>query len=114
MSEAGDADPTGHIFDFFKHLMTLSLVSIGGVFGLISGKNGAAITTPMIILIVGLLGLTGVFGLTGMTTITTAELKRQSIDADLLKRLLQYQHVATGLLSIGVGAFLFAFLKVLP
>ncbi len=111
---ASERDPLARIYDFFKHLMTLSLFSIGGVFGLIGGKNGDNITTPMILLIVGLFGLAAWTGLSGLTTITSVELKQEPVDAKLLKKLLMHQTAGMTLLSIAVGAFLYAFLKVLP
>ena len=111
---ASDRDPLARVYDFFKFLTTLSLISIGGLFGLINGHNGANIGKWMVLLAVGLLGLAAITSFAALTTITTAEMKVKAADPPLLKQLLMSQHIASGLLSVGVGAFLYAFLKVLP
>ncbi len=108
-----DRDPLARVYDFFKFLTTLSLISIGGMFGLINGKNGANISMWMIVLVVVLLGLAAITSFSALTTITTTDLKKTA-GPPLLKQLLMSQHIASALLSLGVGAFLYAFLKVLP
>jgi hypothetical protein len=113
LATASHHDPLARVYDFFKFLTTLSLISLGGMFGLMNGKNGANINVWMIVLVVVLLGLAAITSFSALTAITTAELKKTA-SPQLLKQLMMSQHIASALLSVGVGAFLYAFLKVLP
>lgn len=98
-------------YDYFKHLTTVALISIGGVFGLLQG-DGPRLKTTAVILVIALIGLAGGISLIAISSITAADLQGKSLEK-LRKSILRTQQIATFLLLFGLGVFIGAFTKVM-
>ena len=89
------------LYDFFKHMTTLSLVTLGGVLS-ISQTSGVAI--PMrdllpAILLIAVAGATSLYSMESMIKLRLANLP--------LTRSIRWQRlVASGSFGLGIGAFL--------
>ena len=102
---AGDGETL--LYDFFKHLTSLSLLSLGGVLALSDKLSGRAAT-----LLIGALGIIGValiFSFTGSSQIVEARFKGRPLH----KSIEICRIAAPILLSLGLGMFLYLFVKTL-
>ena len=98
-------------YDYFKHLTTVSLVSIGGVLGLLTGKVGG-ISSRAIILVIVMLGLAGFLSIMNMFTISVMATRGRSRGDKTVRQLLISQYAATFSLVLGLGIFLGVFSKI--
>jgi hypothetical protein len=97
------SDPLARVYDYFKHLTTVSLIAIGGIFGLLQG-NGPKLKPAATIVVLGVIALAA--GISMMTTsaITFGEL-RGKVTEKTRTQLAILQLSTTCLLMIGLGIF---------
>jgi hypothetical protein len=110
LSRAQGHDPTLRIYDYFKHLSTVSLIAIGGVLGLIQG--GIKMPSLAILVTICVLGVAGIISMMGLNVIATAELKG-GLTEKHSKMLSLLQPLANMCLMLGLGIFLGVFMKVI-
>ncbi len=96
------------LYDYFKHLTTLSLLVLGGILTISQTAKGAAMKAPGVMVVAGVVTLAGVISFSAASEIARAHYHR-----DEPKRLDFYRKSAPVILSLGVGMFLFLFQKVL-
>ena len=96
------------LYDYFKHLTTLSLLILGGVLTLSQTDEGAEMKLPTLLMVVGVVTLAGVVSFTG-----SGEIARAHFHGEPPKRVDLYRKAAPAILSLGVGMFLFLFGKAL-
>jgi hypothetical protein len=96
------------LYDYFKHLTTLSLLVLGGILSLSQTERGAQLKLPGVLLVVAVVALAGVISFSG-----SSEIARAHYQGDAPKRVDFYRKSAPAILSLGVGMFLFMFQKVL-
>jgi hypothetical protein len=106
----GGDTPYPALYDYFKHLTTVSLIAIGGVLGLLQG-DGPRLGAPVVIVIMALLAAAGTIAMIMLAMLSTLSLRHDSSTPEqLAKRLLAAQGAATLALMIGLGLFVGAFL----
>jgi hypothetical protein len=93
------------LYDYFKHLTSLCLFSLGGVAALADKLVGRSLL-PLVLTfaVIGLAGLTS-FSATG--SIVDSRFKRQPIRRDISR----YRHAAPLMLAVGLGMFLYLFIN---
>ena len=96
------------LYDWFKHLTTLSLITLGGVLSLTQSADADVKTSSLIIIVLFVAGA-GVVAFTAAEQLIRAVSAGEPVPA-AVRRL---QAVAPALLGMGVGAFLYAFIKAL-
>jgi hypothetical protein len=96
------------LYDYFKHLTTLSLLVLGGILTLSQTAKGAAMKPTGMMMVVGVVVLAGITSFSG-----SGEIARAHYKGDRPKWLDLYRIGAPMILSIGVGMFLFLFNKAL-
>lgn len=95
---ASTASPDLLLYDFFKHISTLSLVALGGALGIAPEKVGR----DAMAIIVGSIGLAGGVAVMGLLGITRAHAGGTPMPA----RIKTYRTISGILFSFGVGMFL--------
>jgi len=104
-----DANDAGEamLYDYFKHLTSLCIISLGGVIALVPSTKGASVKPIIAVLIV--LGLAALTSFSGGSEIVRARFQRTPLhkSVDLCRV------VAPVLLSIGVGMFVYLFVRTL-
>jgi hypothetical protein len=89
------------LYDWFKHITTLSLVTLGGLLSILqAGDTNVRPGVLSVILI--LIALAGMIGFNGQGRILSSELNSQPLS----KSLRWLRHLATWSYAIGVGIFL--------
>lgn len=101
-------DPFARVYDYFKHLTTVSLIAIGGVLGLLSG-DGPVLKPIAIVIVVGTLGFAGFLAMMMMASLSALGFKTPEEVARIRRVVLAIQGAATFLLMFGLGIFLGAF-----
>jgi hypothetical protein len=96
------------LYDWFKHLTSLSLVTLGGVLSL-SQVDSIELKPRSLLLVVGLVAAGGICSFSGADKLVRA----QTSGAPLPRSIGWLQRGAAGLLGAGVGAFLGLFLEAL-
>lgn len=96
------------LYDYFKHLTTLSLLVLGGILTLAQTKGGSEMKLPGVLIVVGVVTLAGVISFSG-----SGEIARAHFHGETPKRVDLYRKAAPAVLSVGVGMFLFLFRKAL-
>jgi hypothetical protein len=96
------------LYDWFKHLTTLSILALGGVLSL-SQSEGANLKTSTLIIVVVLIGAAGVAAFTAAEKIMGAVANDEPMPSSVG----WLQKGAPALLGMGVGAFLYVFLQAL-
>lgn len=96
------------LYDYFKHLTTLSLLVLGGILTLSQTERGAELKLPGVLIVVAVVTLAGVLSFSG-----SSEIARAHFHGDAPKRIDLYRKAAPVILSLGVGMFLFLFRKAL-
>ena len=96
------------LYDYFKHLTTLSLLILGGILTLTQTARGAELKLPGVLVVVGVVTLAGVLSFSG-----SGEIARAHFHGEQPKRIDLYRKIAPVILSLGVGMFLFLFTKAL-
>lgn len=101
---ADTSEPLGRTYDFFKHLTSMSLISLGGVLGLPT-LGQVSMPSLGILAVVLLVGNAGALALMGSSMMAGAELDGRNITGH--KRTLKVmQQVSTVTLFFGLGLFL--------
>ena len=109
-----DEDPlrgTGRVamlYDWFKHLTTLSILALGGVLSLSQSGDADLKTATLVIVVIFIAGA-------GIAAFTAAEKLMHAVakDEPLPASVGWLQRGAPALLGMGVGAFLYVFLQAL-
>jgi hypothetical protein len=103
-------DGSAYLYDYFKHLTSLSILTLGGVLA-ISTEAGADKTTKgSMIAVIALVGFAALMAFSG-----TSEIVRQKATGQAKGKWLTFYRTGAPIaLSLGVGAFLYLFLKGLP
>jgi hypothetical protein len=97
------------LYDWFKHLTSLSLLTIGGVLSLTQGAEGAGIKKALLVIVLVFVGICGLLSFS-----CAGEVVRARADGTVLPRYVQHlRAVASMSLAIGVGAFTYIFLGTL-
>jgi hypothetical protein len=96
------------LYDYFKHLTTLSLLVLGGILTVSQTAKGAAMKAPGVMMVAAVVTLAGVISFSA-----ASEIARAHYHGDRPKRLDLYRKSAPVILSLGVGMFLFLFQKAL-
>ena len=104
--EANSGDATARAYDFFKHLTTLGLISIGGVLGLLQNQQ-VQISTRAILMSVGAIGLSAFVALLSNAGLASAPGGREPG----LRTLRTLQWLSVALFVFGAGIFTGAFSK---
>lgn len=95
------------LYDYFKHLTSLCLFSLGGVLAMVDTVKGTAPIKLIVIVIV--IGLAAICSFGGAAEIVQARFKGKP-----LSRYLNFYRLASPiLLSFGLGMFLWLFTKAL-
>ena len=97
-----DADDL--VYDYFKHMTSLSLVALGGVLT-ISQIPDAQPKPVSLGVVVVLLAAGGMSGFAGMDEVVTARFDGK----DASKRITLYRKLCAGMFGMGVGGFLAMF-----
>ena len=104
--EASSVDPLkDRLFDFFKHMTTLSLLTLGGVLS-IGSQTGVQIDPLPMAIVVAFLAMGGIGAYSGMIEIIEAESRREHRP----KRIALYKTLSSLGFGMGTGAFLSTFL----
>lgn len=103
--EASAASPALLLYDFFKHISTLSLVAIGGALGIAPDEVGRD-ALALVLLSIGLAGAVAVMGLLSIT-------RAHAAGQPMPERVRLYRTLAGGLFSFGIGTFLVVSIRVL-
>ena len=96
------------LYDYFKHMTSVSLVSLGGVLS-ISQIPDAELKPFSLGMVLVMLAGTGVSGFAGMEEIVTSRFDGK----DVSKRISLYRKLCQMTLGIGIGAFLAMFFNAL-
>ena len=105
-TEAG-ADGATLLYDYFKHLTSLCILSLGGVLALIPNARG--LKPGLIIAVLVVLGLAALLSFAGTSEIVRARF----LNSPLQKTVNMCRVAAPALLSIGVGMFVYLFARTL-
>ncbi len=97
------------LYDWFKHLTSLSLLTLGGVLSLSQSDAVADIKKAMLVLVLVLLSVAGMASFSGAAMVVESRTKSSPLSpwVNLTGT------IAAMSLSMGIGAFLFIFVKVL-
>jgi hypothetical protein len=95
------------LYDFFKHLTSLCLFSLGGVLALTEKVHGS--NTGLLVGALVIIGTAALLSFSGAGEIVGARYKR----LPLRKHLNYYRVISPVLLSTGLGMFLYLFLQTL-
>ena len=101
LMQDADSEPDLLIYDFLKHITSLSLVSIGGVLAMPEALDRPIEPIAMGVILL-LIAFGGAMALHGLEAIT----KARSLGKPMPKSLKRYRSLASGSLAIGVGAFI--------
>ena len=96
------------LYDWFKHLTTLSILALGGVLSLSQSGDTDLKTSTLVIVVIFIAGA-------GIAAFTAAEQLMRAVanDEPLPASVGWMQKAAPALLGMGVGAFLYVFLEAL-
>ena len=106
-SRRGDYDLL--LYDYSKHLLSLALISIGGVITLAQSSVGRAIPAKDIGIIILILAASGVAAL----SCTAAVLRARQKGEPLAKQASYLHQAAMGLLGVGFGWFVMSWLVII-
>ena len=95
------------LYDWFKYLTTISLLTLGGVLTLSQAADGEAIKKPVLIGVLVVIAAAGVLAFSGADQLVRARLA----DKPLPGQVLLLQKMAPLTLSLGVGGFLYLFTR---
>lgn len=96
-------DPFARVYDYFKHLTTVSLLAIGGIFGLLQG-SGPKLKPVATMVVLGVIALAAGISMMATSAITLSELRGQ-LTEKTRKHLAIVQLGTTCLLMVGLGIF---------
>ena len=101
-----DQDGEALLYDWFKHLTSLSLLTLGGILSL-SQIGHAEIKKHTLIGVLVAVAISGVIGFSCADQIVQA----RTTGTPLPKHIHTARKIAAALLSMGVGAFLYIFIN---
>jgi hypothetical protein len=96
------------LYDWFKHLTSLSLLTLGGILSISQLVTEGGFKKHTVIGLLIAVGLSGVIGFTGAESIVNA----RTTGAPLPKSVHLLRKIGSASLGLGVGAFLYIFTKV--
>ncbi len=104
-------NPYPRAYDFFKHLTGVSLISLGGIIGLLGGQ-GPDVPKAKLIVLMGFIGVSGAVSLfTAATIVSASDLgDRKQVST---KSVRLSMGIAVWSLALGLGAAIQAFATVL-
>ncbi|MFM7377449.1 MAG: hypothetical protein ACKO1O_04865 [Erythrobacter sp.] len=103
VQEFENLDPGNISYDYFKNMVSLSLVTLGGMLGLSDSLLAGKVTFGLLMIPCGPIALAGLIALQCQSDIVQIVRGRKEPTVYL-----RYGHrVVSGLLGLGVGAFLF-------
>lgn len=97
------------LYDWFKHLTSLSLLTLGGVLSLVQGTDGAPIKKGLLIIVLVCVVTSGIFSFSGAAQVVKSRTEGTPLPASM--RLTQA--IVGFALSAGVGAFIYIFVSTL-
>lgn len=95
------------LYDYFKHLTSLCLFSLGGVLAL--AQNAKGVSAGLMIAVLGVIGVAALISFSGTAEIVAARFHRKPLG----KHVNHYRAIAPVFLSVGVGMFLYLFTRTL-
>ncbi len=96
------------LYDYFKHMTTLSLVTLGGILS-ISQTAGVVIPLTRLLPSLGFISLAGTLALVGMEAVIKAQFEGTG-----MKRAMRWSRLTvSGAFGLGIGAFLSIFTEVI-
>lgn len=98
-SEHGDRELL--LYDFFKHLTSLCLLTLGGVLAIAQGVDKVDVKPIMLILVLVVISAAGICSFVG-----AGEIVRKRYTGSTLHNIDFYRKAAPALLALGVGMFL--------
>ena len=101
LAQAAAHDAALLLYDYFKHITTLSLITLGGILA-IPQTTGIAVTFRDLLPSLALIANAGALSLYGMDLV----IKARIADRALPRSVRWYQLVVGGSLGLGVGAFM--------
>lgn len=111
-SETNEAAvPFGRAYDFFKHMMGITLISIGGVFALMDNST-AKLDTKSVVIVLAALGLAAVTCLLMTNALVTLEVKPEPHDK-MARKVRIGLVMSTFFLAVGLGSFVPSFTSAL-
>ena len=96
------------LYDYFKHLTTLSLLILGGILTLTQTPRGSELKLPGVLIVVAVVTIAGI-----VSFASSGEIARAHFHGEAPKRVDLYRKIAPAILSLGVGMFLYMFGKAL-
>lgn len=106
LSEGSQSRATLLLYDWFKHMTTLSLVTLGGLLSILQAGE-ANVRSGVLEAIIVLIAVGGIIGFDGQSRILKAELANKPLPS-MLK---WFRSVAVWSYSLGVGLFLSLFVE---
>ena len=97
------------LYDWFKHLTSLALLTIGGVLSLSQSAAGIGIKKSLLVVVLGFVGACGVLSFTGAEQVVKSRLA----GTPLPNWVHRARTFASFALSMAVGAFVYVFLGTL-
>jgi hypothetical protein len=104
LADGGNNDAL--LYDWFKHLTTMSLLTLGGILSLSESADDGEIKTPILAGIVIVVATAGVLSFSGAAQLIKAKAEGEPLP----KQVQMLQKSAPVILSAGVGAFLYLFM----
>jgi hypothetical protein len=105
LGESADGDAL--LYDWFKHLTSLSLLTLGGILTLSQVIDGEMIKKPLLAGVLVVVATAGILSFSGAAQIV----KGRSLGMHVPPRVYKLQTWAAMVLSMGVGAFLYLFVR---
>lgn len=102
-----NAEGDALLYDWFKHLTTLALLTLGGVLSLSQVADAEDIKKPVLVGVLIAIAAAGVLSFSGAEQVVRARVA----NAKIPKQALVLQKAAPAILSLGVGAFLYLFVR---
>jgi hypothetical protein len=96
------------VYDFFKHMTSLSLITLGGVLTLSQSKDQEIDRVPLL-MILAFVATSGISAFMGVDEIVKARVAGTGIP----KRVEFLRKISPMAFALGVGAFLYAFVNTL-
>lgn len=101
-------EAASYLYDYFKHLTSLSILILGGVLAISTDVNAASKSS--LLLVIALVAAAAILAFSG-----TSEVVREKVTGKRKEKSLAFYRISAPIaLSLGVGAFLQLFLKGLP
>jgi hypothetical protein len=100
-------DSEALLYDWFKHLTSLSLLTLGGILSISQLVTQGGFKKHTIVALLVSVGLSGVIGFTGAESIVHA----RTSGSPLPRSVHLMRKIGSASLGLGVGAFLYIFIK---